>query len=224
MICMRFKRKHIQRVGIAWLACLTLLVAGIFIAKSRVDMAASGRVYADVDAIPARKVALVLGCVRVLPNGHENLYFRYRIRAAHELYEAGKVEYLLVSGDNSRTGYDESSDMKDALVELGVPADRVVCDFAGFRTLDSVVRAKRVFCEDKLIVVSQGFHVRRAIYLGASHDVDLLGYAARDVGRRYGMRTAMRESLARLKAVLDVTILQRQPRYLGEPMPIGAAE
>jgi len=127
-----------------------------------------------------------------------------------------------VSGDNSRKTYDEPADMKRALVRLGVPEDRIVCDYAGFSTLDSVVRAREVFLEEALIVVSQEFHVRRAIYIGKARGVDLIGFAARDVPRRHGIQTELRESLARFKAVLDVSLLGRRPRFLGEPIEIGA--
>ena len=86
-----------------------------------------------------------MGCARYLANGRQNLYFRYRIEAAAELFHTDKVRHILVSGDNSIDTYDESTDMMEALVEKGVPADRIVRDYAGFSTLDSVVRAKAVF-------------------------------------------------------------------------------
>ncbi len=132
------------------------------------------------------------------------------------------MDYLLVSGDNSRETYDEPADMKRALVRLGVPADRIVCDYAEFSTLDSVVRAREVFLEETLVVVSQEFHVCRAIYIGKARGVDLVGFAARDVPRRHGIQTELREGLARFKAVLDVSLLGRQPRFLGETIAIGA--
>ena len=102
----------------------------------------SGRVFdgASMDAVPCRRVAVVMGCVRTLPNGLNNLYFSRRIDAAAELYKAGKVDCLIVSGDNHVKGYDEPSDMKESLAKAGVPDDRIVCDYAGFRTLDTVVR------------------------------------------------------------------------------------
>ena len=106
----------------------------------------SGRVFdsASIGAVPRQRVAVVMGCVRTLPNGLNNLYFSRRIDAAAELYKADKVDCLIVSGDNHVKGYDEPSDMKESLINAGVPADRIVCDYAGFRTLDTVVRAKKV--------------------------------------------------------------------------------
>lgn len=187
----------------------------------QIEEVSAGRVFTEAEEVPGRKVALVLGCSRYLPDGRQNLYFRYRILAAQELYETGKVAYLLVSGDNSKKGYDEPTDMKDALMELGIPEEIIVCDYAGFTTLDSVVRARKVFQEESLIVVSQEFHVRRAIYIGQNYDIDLVGYAAKDVTGVHSIRTNLRENLARLRAFLDVNLIRRNPTFLGEPVFIG---
>ena len=176
----------------------------------------SGRVFdsASMDAVPCRRAAVVMGCVRTLPNGLNNLYFSRRIDAAAELYKAGKVDCLIVSGDNHVKGYDEPSDMKESLVKAGVSADRIVCDYAGFRTLDTVVRAKKVFGLDSFIIVSQPDHVRRAVFTARGFGCDAYGYAAKDVNGRYSIKTTIREQLAKIAAVLDV-ILRRSPKFLG---------
>ena len=127
-----------------------------------------------IDTIPPRKVGLVLGCA-------PNLYFHHRLDAAIELYEAGKIEYILVSGDNHAAGYDEASWMRDALLERGVPAERVVRDFAGFSTLDSIVRAREVFGQREITIISQDFHVRRALFIAKRRGLDAVGYAAPDL-------------------------------------------
>ena len=182
----------------------------------------SGRMFdnATIDAVPRQRVAVVLGCVRTLPNGLSNLYFSRRIDAAAELFKAGKVDCLIVSGDNHVKGYDEPSDMKGSLVKAGVPADRIVCDYAGFRTLDTVVRAKKVFGLDSFIIVSQPDHVRRAVFTARGFGCDAYGYAAKDVNGRYSIKTTIREQLAKIAAVADV-ILRRSPKFLGprEPLP-----
>ena len=176
----------------------------------------SGRVFdsASIDAVPRQRAAVVMGCVRTLPNGLNNLYFSRRIDAAAELYKAGKVDCLIVSGDNHVKGYDEPSDMKESLAKAGVPADRIVCDYAGFRTLDTVVRAKKVFGLDSFIIVSQPDHVRRAVFTARGFGCDAYGYAAKDVNGRYSIKTTIREQLAKIAAVLDV-ILRRSPKFLG---------
>ena len=133
-------------------------------------------------------------------------------------------EAILVSGDNSRRDYDEPTDMKEALVEAGLPEDRIHCDYAGFRTLDSVVRAKDVFLLDRFVVVSQEFHVERALYIAKELGIEAYGYPARDVGGKAGMKTKAREDLARVKAVLDMKLLNTQPKFRGEPVPIVDAK
>ena len=176
----------------------------------------SGRVFnsESIDALPRRRAAVVLGCAKTLSNGLGNLYFTYRIRAAAKLYKAGKVDCLIVSGDNHVKGYDEPSDMKESLAKAGVPADRIVCDYAGFRTLDTVVRAKKVFGLDSFIIVSQPDHVRRAVFTARGFGCDAYGYAAKDVNGRYSIKTTIREQLAKIAAVADV-VLRRSPKFLG---------
>ena len=189
----------------------------------------SGRVFdsASIDAVPCQRVAVVMGCVRTLPNGLNNLYVERRIDAAAELYKAGKVDCLIVSGDNHVKGYDEPSDMKESLAKSGVPADRIVCDYAGFRTLDTVVRAKKVFGLDSFIIVSQPDHVRRAVFTARGFGCDAYGYAAEGVNGRYSIKTTIREQLAKIAAVADV-ILRRSPKFLGPreklPLPVEEAE
>lgn len=177
----------------------------------------AGRVFGpdEIGSVPERRAAVVLGCVKTLPNGLDNLYYSRRIAAAAELYKAGKVRCLIVSGDNHVKDYDEPSDMKDSLVAAGVPAERIVCDYAGFRTLDSVVRAKEVFGLDSFLVVSQRDHVRRAVFLARGFGADAYGYAAPDVNGRHSVKTTIREQFAKFKAVLDV-IIRRKPRFLGK--------
>jgi len=202
---------------------LPVIVVIISIITSRhiILKASCGKTYSDIQNLPVNKVGLVLGCSRILPNGRVNLFFRYRIQAAFEAFSDGKIKYLIVSGDNHIKSYDEPSDMKAALVELGVPEDRIYCDYAGFRTLDSIVRAKKVFMENKITVISQEFHNQRAIFIGQRHGLDVIGYNARGVNLHSAFKTRCREQLARVKAIIDVIIINRQPKFLGEPIVIG---
>lgn len=167
--------------------------------------------------LPEVDVALVLGCSEHLADGRRNRFFSARMAAAAELYHAGKAHYLLVSGDNSRADYDEPTAMRSALVAAGVPASRIVLDYAGFRTLDSVLRAKDVFGVSQLIIVSQRFHNERAVYLARSHGMQAFGYDAADVGGIEGLRVQAREVVSRMAAVLDVEVLHSRPRYPGPP-------
>ncbi|MEM9992003.1 MAG: ElyC/SanA/YdcF family protein, partial [Bacteroidota bacterium] len=169
--------------------------------------------------IPHNKVGLVLGANKTTANGYINLYYKYRIVAAKTLYDAGKVEYLLVSGDNGTKGYDEPTSMRNDLIAMGVPANKIYCDYAGFRTLDSVVRSKKVFGQSKITIVSQQFHNERALFLAAQHDIEAVAYNAQDVHVKYAIKSKSRELLARVKLLIDI-ILGTQPKYIGEPVPI----
>jgi len=220
MKLVRFFLRRWKLVAILGLLAVLAPLGGIWFSRAAIARSAEGRIYTAAAEVPKCEVALVLGCARVLPNGRGNLYFKYRIAAVRELWEAGRIEHVLVSGDNSRTDYDEASDMKAALVEAGLPADRIHCDFAGFRTLDSVVRARDVFQLERMIIISQRFHVERAIYLAQEFGIEAWGFPARDVGGRSGMRTRAREELARVKAVLDMKVFNTQPKFRGEPVPI----
>lgn len=205
-----------------------ILIAGwagvllVLFSSWQVSRAASGRLYDDPAALPPHRAALVLGCVRELRNGQPNLYFRYRVQAALDLYRSGRVEHLLVSGDNHRHGYDEPSDLKEALMNAGVPEEKITCDYAGFRTLDSVIRAQKVFGLDSFIVVSQPFHNERAIFIAQAHGIQVIGFNARDVAGRAGLRVRLRELLACAAAFVDTRIWNRQPRFLGPPVELGS--
>jgi len=167
-------------------------------------------------------VGLVLGCPPKVANGVPNLYFQRRVRAAARLFHAGKVEYLLLSGDNSEASYNEPQAMMDALLERGVPLDRLVLDYAGFRTLDSIVRAKEVFGLDRVVIVSQEFHNRRALFLARRSGIEATGYNAVDIERSLTAKMRWREFAARVKAFADIYILGTEAKFLGDPIEIGA--
>ncbi len=185
--------------------------------------AAAGRVHATADAVPAADVALVLGTAKVLADGRPNAFYTARIALAAELFRTGKVRGLIVSGDNSRSDYDEPSTMKADLVACGVPERFITCDYAGFSTLDSVRRVSRVFGQQRVVVVSQRFHVERALFLARGDGLDAHGCAAADAARWWQVRVRLREVLARGKAVLDVA-LHREAKYLGPREPVLLAD
>lgn len=177
---------------------------------------AKARVYAEVSEIPYRKVGLVLGTIPIVHN-HENKYYHYRMDAAAELYFANKVSYLLLSGDNHVSHYNEPESMRQSLIERGVPDSVIYLDCAGFRTFDSMVRAKKVFAQDSVTVVSQQWHAERAIYIAEHYDLDAIAFCADDcvVNRRVYWKNHIREALAKVKVVLDL-LVNKQPHFLGE--------
>ena len=161
----------IKRVLLSLGAFLLLVVAFTVYANVRVENAAERRLYATVDSVPHNKVALLLGTNPLNRRGRPNSYFINRINTAAELYHAGKVDFIIASGDNHTKLYDEPTAMRDSLIAHGVPEDRIILDFAGFRTLDSVVRAKEVFGCDSLTIISQADHNadRKSTRLNSSH-------------------------------------------------------
>ncbi len=186
-----------------------------------VERSARGRIFDSVDTIPANKVGVVMGCSKYVASGNLNVYFSYRIQAAVDLFDAKKVRYLIVSGDNAAMDYNEPITMKNELMARGIPEGKIICDYAGFRTLDTVVRAKKVFLLDTFTVISQRSHNQRAVFLARRNGVDAVAYNASRVSIRRGLKTKIREAFARVKAVLDVYVLNKQPKFLGETIPIG---
>lgn len=205
--------KHVRLAAI-WVIGITLLAWGI--SASLISSFAYGRIFDrySIDDLPKHHVAVVLGCSQLVQGGQANLYFLRRMEAVEELFKAGKVDTIIVSGDNHVKGYDEPADMKEALVSAGIPADRIVCDYAGFRTLDSVVRTKEVFGLDSFVIVSQPAHLKRAVFLARAFGCDAIGYAAEDVNGRYSIKTTLREQFAKIAAVLDA-VFRRSPKFLG---------
>lgn len=206
-----------------WMWLAVLAVAGLsFVSGCEwwVERSAEGRCFDAVAEVPEAPVAVVLGTSAILADGRANLFFLPRMEAAATLFKAGRVKALIVSGDNGTQGYDEPTDMKLALIKLGVPAEKIVCDYAGFRTLDSVVRAKEVFGQQRVIFVSQRFHNARAIYLARASGIEAYGLDAKDVPVAFSVKTFLREKLACVKAVLDVNVLGKRPKFLGEKVVV----
>jgi len=196
-----------------------LSVLFVFWANFTIDGAAEDNVTSDIGNLPNEKVGLLLGTSKNLNDGSPNPYFTYRIEAAAKLYHSGRIENIIASGDNSRENYNEPEDMKNALIKLGVPADSIYEDFAGFRTLDSVVRAKEIFGQTSFIVISQRFHNERAIYLAQQNGITAYGFNAKDVDKETGFMTNAREKLARVKVFWDF-LFDVDPKFGGEKIEI----
>lgn len=199
---------------------ITFLGISTVLTSLWIDHTSKGKTYDSVELIPKNKVGLVLGAGKFTSNGNINLYYIYRVEAAVALYDSGKIDYILISGDNGRTDYDEPTNFKNDLMAKGIPAEKIYLDYAGFRTLDSLVRAKEIFDQHTFTIISQKFHNQRAIYLAKSYGIDAIGYNAKDVMGAYGLKTQIREYLARAKASLDV-FFNVEPKFLGEKITIG---
>ncbi|GAB3652956.1 ElyC/SanA/YdcF family protein [Echinicola sediminis] len=199
---------------------LILPIALVVFANFTVEKQTSKLTYSDVSKIKKNRVGLVLGTAKELSSGRMNLYFKYRIDATVELYENGKIEFVLVSGDNGNKDYDEPTDIKNELVKRGIPENKIYLDYAGFRTLDSIVRAKEIFGLEDFTIISQQFHNERAIYLANHHNINAVGFNAKNVSLKRGIKTQVREYFARTKAFMDI-LLGVEPKFLGEEIEIG---
>jgi SanA protein len=210
--------RFVFRLALLAILAVVLVVIG---AEVAVDLAARGRNFTNPEDVPHRRAALVLGTAKYVPGGNENLHYRYRMDAAAELFAAGRVGYVIVSGNGVEPDYDEPAAMRGDLIERGVPAARIYRDDAGLRTLDSVVRAADVFGVDDAVVVSQPEHTKRAIFIGRMRGQDVVGFSAKPVPFATDPKTAIRERLARVLALLDVTVLNRQPERVGGTVTLG---
>ena len=185
-------------------AAALILVLLAWAAERRLDRLSAAYIKSDVAQLPDIDTALVLGAAPIGPEGGPNRYLVYRLDAAAALWQAGKVKRLIVSGDKRPPDYDEPAAMEAGLIERGVPAEAIVRDELGVRTLASVQRAETAFGQKRLIIVSQRFHLSRAIFLGRERDIEAWGYEARDVARAYSILTELRRYPSALRAYVDV--------------------
>ena len=178
---------------------------------------AKDRLYRDVSKVPAKRAVLVLGTIKYLKNGLVNYFYTTRIEATVELWKANKVKAIVVSGDNGTVRYDEATTMYEDLIKAGIPKEFITRDYAGFRTLDSIVRAEVIFGLQDYIVVSQKFHLERAIFLADKKHQKVVGFEAKDYSSgAIRLKMQIREYLARFKAFLDVYIFNTQPKFYGK--------
>ncbi len=169
-----------------------LLFTFTIITHHLISLKTSRSIYASAKQIPHNKIGLLLGTSKYVAQGQLNLFYKYRIEAAHTLFNSKKIDYILVSGDNSTHSYNEPKKFKEDLISIGIPEDRIILDYAGFRTLDSVVRAKEVFGENNITIISQRFHNERAVYLAMKKNINAVAFNARGVSNKYGLKTHLR--------------------------------
>jgi SanA protein len=196
-----------------------VVVLAAWIAHRVISKSVENQLFTDVHKVPFCKTALLLGTNPKSKSGQINLFFKFRMDAIARLYKAGKIKYVIVSGDNSRSKYNETDEMRAYLVGLGIPDAVIYGDFAGFRTLDSVVRCKEIFGQDSILIVSQRFHNERAVYLATQFKIQAIGFNAKTPMIRYSVKTHIREYFARLKVFIDL-LFKVQPKFLGEKIKI----
>jgi SanA protein len=214
---LRIVRRH-PRTTIAVAGMVLLGVATVIAANAIIVISSSGEDTSEVSTLPHAQAALVLGA-QVQKDGRMSAMLADRVAQAVALWRAGKVDRILVSGDHHSWSYDEPGTMRKALLAAGVPPSAIFTDHAGFNTWASMVRARKVFGVKQAIVVTQGFHMSRALYLARAAGLDARGLDAdlRAYGAQ-GKKMGVREVLARVKGVGDAAIGTRV--LLGPPVPI----
>lgn len=214
---MQFFKKALKLIGGSLVIIVLLVLALNFWIVSVTEDA----IIYEMERVPPKRVALLLGTSKHTTKGGSNKYFQERIAAAAELYKKGLIEHIIVSGDNQTVYYNEPRDMYKELRTLGIPVSAITLDFAGFRTLDSVVRSKMVFGQDEILIITQDFHCYRALFIARYYQINALAFSA-DSRDELPLSLAVREILARVVAVLDLYVLKRGPKFLGEEEAIPA--
>jgi SanA protein len=192
-----------------------LVAVGMVICNFWVVHSTSDKVFSDYHELPVNRVALVLGTSNKLSDGSPNLFFQNRIKMAASLWRQNKVSHFIVSGDNRTIYYNEPIEMKKALVKEGVPDSAITLDFAGLRTLDSIIRSKEIFGQDKITIITQPFHCNRAVFISQFYNIDAVAIEAIEPSRSESLPVHLREYFARTKAVIDLYILRTAPKHLG---------
>lgn len=191
---------------------LTLLLTGV--CYGWVSWRAKAHIFTDMNQLTKKQIAIVLGTSKYLSNGNNNEFYRHRIEAAAKLYQVGKVDYFVVSGDNRKVNYNEPKVMKQDLIAAGIPAQRIQPDYAGFRTLDSILRMHHIFGHRDYLIISQRFHNQRALFLAHAHGQTPIAFNAIDPQTQGMTKVLMRELLARVKAIWDI-ITNKQAKFYG---------
>ena len=213
----------IRKLAIRLLIFLAFLglAFSIFVLWINLEVTKTGKQYSydSIGAIQHNHCAVVLGTNKYISAGKINLYYTYRIQAAVLLYKSKKIDYIIVSGDNKHRSYNEPVSMYNDLVEAVIPKERIVLDYAGFRTLDSVVRCYMVFGQHQFTIISQPFHNHRAVYIGRKRGLEVIAFNASDQNGRPSIKVILREIGARVLLAYDL-IIGTQPHFLGEQIKI----
>ena len=210
-------KRVIKRTGIV---LFILIIIIIFVVNFIVNNDTKKQIFSNINAVPKNRVGLLLGTAKYMDKAKNivNDYYQARIDATVALYMAGKIDYIIVSGDNSTTYYNEPVLMRDDLIARGIPVSHIFLDNAGFRTLDSILRCRDIFGQKRFTIISQTFHVQRAVFIANRKELDVVAFCAVD-GDSYWAVT-FREKLARVKMMFDL-LLNKQAKFYGEKIEIS---
>ncbi|MFP1868014.1 outer membrane permeability protein SanA [Lonsdalea quercina] len=209
-----------KRLTFGLFTSILVLAGGAFLLDRCISWRTAPYISDDLKDLPARPVGVVLGTAKYYRAGGVNQYYLFRIQGALNAYNSGKVSYLLLSGDNAQQSYNEPMTMRRDLISAGVAPMDIVLDYAGFRTLDSIVRTRKVFDTNDFTIITQRFHCERALFIALHLGIQAQCYAVPSPKDIWMVR--IREFGARLGTLFDLYILKREPRFLGPMIPIPA--
>jgi len=212
------RHRRVRLSVIVAVACATLGVLGVVAVNGWILVTARPVMHATPESVPQAQVAIVFGAL-VYRDGTLSWVTRDRVDAGVALYKTGRVQKLLISGDHGRAGYDEVNAMRNHALAAGVPAEDIFMDHAGFSTYDTVARARRVFQVQSAVLVTQRFHLPRALWLARRCGLEASGYEADQRRYRTRHRMALREMAARTKDFAK-GLIRPDPTFLGDPLPI----
>ncbi|HOP64943.1 MAG TPA: ElyC/SanA/YdcF family protein [Spirochaetota bacterium] len=210
----------IKKLPFLLFSAIIVFSAALMFVDGYISSYSSQYVTERMEELPFNKCGLLLGTSKYRVEGGINPFFAKRLDAAAYLYHSGRIRCVIASGDNSEKSYNEPRAMMQGLKDRGIPSDSIYLDFAGFRTLDSVVRAREIFGQNSITVISQKFHNERAVYIGRKRGIDVTGFNAHDWNDADGIPVRIREIFARFKAFIDVNLTGEQPKFLGEKIEI----
>lgn len=214
------KIKYLKLLTITAIFALILIITSL----SWIYISTKSNLYSDFEELPYNKVGLIPGCNKYIADGVLNTYYVQRINAGIKLFKNGKIDYILVSGDNAHASYDEPREMRKSLIDSGIPNDKIFSDYAGFRTLDTVIRAKEVFQLREVTFISQNFQNQRGVFIGKYRNINIIAYNAEEKNLKADFKTEIREIFAKVKMLLDLYIIKKEPKFLGDEIIIGDSQ
>jgi SanA protein len=205
-----------RRIRRVFFIIIILIVVFLVSCNVWVVWSTGDSVYHDSALLPDHRMALVLGTSNKTVSGKPNPYFEKRMETAAQLFSGGKIDHFIVSGDNRSIYYNEPIEMRKALLKKGIPGTAITLDYAGLRTLDSIVRCKQIFGQEQITIITQPFHSYRALFISQYYDLDAVAMVADEPNFENSIKVRLREYIARPLAVLDLYVFKTAPRFLGE--------
>ncbi|MGQ0286173.1 SanA/YdcF family protein [Pasteurellaceae bacterium 22721_9_1] len=198
-------------------ALISLGIISLFAVDQFVGYSVKSQIYDQIDNTPYRPYAVLLGTAKYVAKNTPNQFYNHRIESTKALFDAKKIDYILLSGDNRTLQYNEPRTMRKDLIKMGIEEQFLFPDYAGFRTLDSIIRAKEVFKAEPMLIISQRFHCERALFIANYHNINAICFAA-DNPDIYTL-VRLREMLARFLMVWEL-LTEKEPHFLGSPEPL----